>query len=187
METSEQTRRRRFSIQDVERMLDAGILDEDEPLELLAGELILVSPQNPRHAALTEKIRRLLENHYGSGVHTRTHSPMEAEADSLPEPDVGLFRGEVEDYLDRHPSGREALMVVEIAATSHARDRDKAGIYSRAGVPVYWLVDLERDCVEVRSRPSPDGEYAETRTLEGADRLGVPGTSEQVSVAELLI
>jgi len=168
-------------------MLDAGILDEDEPLELLAGELILMSPQNPRHAALTEKIRRLLESHYGTGVHTRTHSPMAADSDSLPEPDIGLFRGEVEDYLDQHPSGREALMVVEIAATSHARDRDKAGIYSRAGVPVYWLVDLERGCVEVRSRPHLDGEYGETRTLEGEARLAIPGTSEQISVAELLI
>ena len=178
--------RRRFSIRDVERMLEAGIVDEDEPLELLAGELVLMSPQNPRHAALTEKIRRLLERYHATGVHTRTHSPMEAGLDSLPEPDVGLYRGGVEDYLERHPKGRDALLVVEVAATSRAHDRAKAGVYSRAGVPVYWLVDLEKNRLEERSQPGEDGEYGVTRLCEGDDRVSVPGTDERVAVADLL-
>ncbi len=181
-----QTQRRRFSIRDVERMLEAGIVGEDEPLELLAGELVLRSPQNPRHAALTEKIRRLLERHHRSGVHTRTHSPLEAGPDSLPEPDVGLYNGGVEDYLERHPGGRDALLVVEIAATSRVHDRAKAAVYSRAGVPVYWLVDLERGRLEERSQPREDGDYSVTQLFEGGDNIAVPGTGEQVAVAELL-
>ncbi len=167
-------------------MLEAGIVGEDEPLELLAGELVLMSPQNPRHAALTEKFRRLLEQYHRSGVHTRTHSPLEAAPDSLPEPDVGLYRGNVEDYLERHPSGPDALLVVEIAATSRAHDRAKASVYSRAGVPVYWLVDLERNRLEERSLPQKDGDYSVTRIFEGNDQVTIPGTGGQVAVAELL-
>ena len=167
-------------------MLEAGIVGEDEPLELLAGELVLMSPQNPRHAALTEKIRRLLERHQSSGVHTRTHSPLEADSDSLPEPDVGLYHGGVEDYLDRHPSGRDALLVVEVAATSRAHDRAKAGVYSRAGVPVYWLVDLEQNRLEERTQPKADGDYGVTQVFDGDDRVAVPGTSERIAVAQLL-
>ncbi len=186
METSTQAQRRRFSISDIERMLEAGIVDEDEPLELLAGELVLMSPQNPRHAALTEKIRRLLEKYHRSGAHTRTHSPMEAGSDSLPEPDVGVFRGDVDAYLDHHPSGRDAIMVVEIAATSQSHDRAKASIYARAGVPVYWLVDLSKGRVEVRSEPRQNEDYALTQVLAGADQVGIPGTNEVIAVAELL-
>ncbi len=167
-------------------MLEAGIVGEDEPLELLAGELVLMSPQNPRHAALTEKIRRLLERYHQSGVHTRTHSPLEAAQDSLPEPDVGLYHGSVDDYLERHPGGHDAMLVVEIAATSRAHDRAKAGVYSRAGVPVYWLVDLQRKRLEERSQPKEDGGYGVTRLFEGDDNIPVPGTDEQVAVAELL-
>ena len=111
---------------------------------------------------------------------------MEAGSESLPEPDIGLYRGGVEDYLDRHPSGRDALLVVELAATSRAHDRAKAGVYSRAGVPVYWLVDLQKNCLEERSRPAESGEYRVTRLLEGADTVAVPGTGDEVAVAELL-
>ena len=186
METSAQMQRRRFSIREIERMLEAGIVDEDEPLELLAGELVLMSPQNPRHAALTEKIRRLLERFYAADTHTRTHSPMEAGADSLPEPDIGLFRGDVDAYLDRHPRGSDALLVVEIAATSHTRDRAKAGIYSRAGVPVYWLVDLEKGCLEVRSQPQVNKGYSVARILEDGDRVELPVVGTEIPVTELL-
>ena len=187
MAVTAEIQRRRFSIRDIEQMIEAGILDEDEPLELLAGELIHISPQNPRHAALTEKIRRLLESYYQAGMHTRTHSPMKAGTDSLPEPDVALIQGEVDAYLDHHPSGEDALLVVEIAATSHARDRAKAVVYSKAGAPVYWLVDLDENRVEVRSQPSHDGEYGETRIHDREARLAVPGTGQEIAVAELLV
>ncbi len=167
-------------------MLEAGIVGEDEPLELLAGELVLMSPQNPRHAALTEKIRRLLESYHRAGVHTRTHSPLAAGPDSLPEPDVGLYRGGVGDYLERHPSGHDTVLVVEVAATSRAHDRTKAGVYSRAGVPVYWLVDLEKGRLEERSQPREDGDYGVTQLYESGEHVAVPGTGKQIAVAELL-
>ena len=67
-------------------MLEVGILDEDERLELLDGELVGRTPQSPVHAMTAEKVRRLLERAYGPGHHTRTHSPLAAGPTSLPEP-----------------------------------------------------------------------------------------------------
>ena len=181
-----QTERRHFTADEVERMVEVGILGEDEPLELLEGELIVVTPQNPVHAALTEKIRRLIEKAYGRGVHARTHSPLAAGPASLPEPDIGLYRGEAEDYLNRHPAGRDALLVVEIATTSRIVDRAKARVYAQAGVPVYWLVDVPNRRVEVRTEPRETGEYALTQVLEPLQQIEVPGSPTTIAVASLL-
>jgi Uma2 family endonuclease len=181
-----ETERRHFTADEIERMVEVGILGEDEPLELLEGELIVVAPQNPVHAALAERIRRLVEKAHGRGAHARTHSPLAAGPASLPEPDIGLSRGEVEDYLDRHPTGRDTLLVVEIATTSRMVGRTKARIYAQAGVPVNWLVDVPNRRVEVRTEPRGNGEYALTQILEPPQQLEVPGSRTPIAVASLL-
>jgi Uma2 family endonuclease len=177
---------RPFTVDEVMRMLEVGILDEDEPVELLEGELVLMSPQDPKHANRAKQISRLLERLYGSGFDARCHSPLQIEGDSLPEPDVAVVRGDGLTFEDRHPEGKDALLVVEITSSSHGRDRRKAQLYARAGVPTYWLLDLPNRRLEVRTDPRPDGEYALTRLLGEAERVAVPETGEEIAVAELL-
>jgi Uma2 family endonuclease len=179
-------RTRRFTAGDVFRMLETGILDGDEPLELLEGELVVLPPQSPEHATIVERIARTLEEALGSGGHARRHSSLDAGSENLPEPDVALVEGTTEDYLHRHPAGSDRLLVVEVASSSRAVDRRKAAIYARAGVPVYWLVDLVKRRLEVRSGPRPAGEYAQTRVLEPGDQAAIPDTDRTLSVADLL-
>lgn len=160
-----QAYRRRFSIEDVQHMLSAGILHEDEPVELLEGELIVMSPQGAAHSALLTEIRDLLAGAYrGRPVHIRVQCPLIAGAESLPEPDLAVVRGAPREYLEAHPAGRDALLVVEVAATSQAVDRAKAGIYAAAGVPALWLLDLAEGRLEVHTEPGPGG-YRFTRPL----------------------
>lgn len=177
---------RRFSAHDVERMLETGILDEDEPIELLDGELILGSPQTPKHAALVEIVRRALESAHGDDVHTRTHSPIDAGPDARPEPDIALVRGKPEDFFDRHPRGDEVILAVEIAISDPAADRAKARIYARAAVPEVWIVDLVKNRIEVRSRPRSSGGYAWRRVLGSKDRAAIPGTEAEIEVGRLV-
>jgi Uma2 family endonuclease len=179
-------RTRRFTAGDVFRMLATGILDGDEPLELLEGELVVMSPQSPEHATIVERIARALEEALGPRGHARRHSSLDAGTQNLPEPDVALVEGTTEDYLHRHPTGGDCLVVVEVASSSRAVDRRKAAIYARAGVPVYWLVDLVKRRLEVRSDPRPPGEYADSRLLEPGDRAAIPGADRTVSVVDLL-
>ncbi len=186
MAVLESIERRRFSVEEVERMLEAGILLEDESVELLEGDLVVMSPQNPQHATGTETIARLLEEVYGATVHARRHSPIFAANDSLPEPDVAIYRGQPRDYRDRHPTGKEALLIVEISSSSRRIDRHKATIYAKAGVPTYWLLDLVAVRLEVRSGPQADGLYELTRVLGRNDEVEVPGTEAKLSVASLL-
>lgn len=178
--------RRRFTVDELDQMLSAGIIDEDEPVELLEGELVLMSAQDAPHASLAFGIQELLLATFGPGHHARAHSPLQVGADSLPEPDVAVFRGGFREYMQRHPTGSDALLVVEISGSTRPKDRRKASLYARAGVPEYWLIDLDRRRIEVRSAPTPDGEYSLTRLVEENAEVAVPGSGRTVPVRDLL-
>lgn len=177
---------RHFTAEEVLRMVETGILSEDEPLELLEGELVVVSPQGPEHQTVTERLRRRLEPIYGDGFHVRSHSTIQASGDSLPDPDVAVLRGPVDDYLHRLPVGTDLALAVEVSRTTQAADRRKAELYARSGVPVYWLLDLVARRLEVRSHPLPEGEYAERRTYGEEDEVPVPGTDATLVIRDLL-
>lgn len=186
MAVPEEIRIRRFTGDEVVRMLRSGVLSDDEPVELLDGELVVVSPQGPEHSSLTEAIRGVLEGLWRRGVHTRCHSPLEADPYNLPEPDVAVVRGAARDYLGRYPTAADVLLVVEVSRTSQTADREKATVYARAGVPVYWLVDLAARRLEVRSEPLGEGRYARLETRTEDDRVTVPGTDATLAVRDLL-
>ena len=167
-------------------MVELGILREDEPLELIDGELVEVNPQGPIHSTLAVRVRRALDRIYGETAHVRDHSPIEAGENSLPEPDVAVVRGAPEDYLEHHPRADELILVVEIAYTSRNIDRAKAAVYARAGVRTYWLVDVPARRIEVRTEPSPRGEYRVTTMVEEDAELALPERDETLPVAALL-
>jgi len=124
---------------------------DDEAIELLDGLLVETSPHSPDHAAVIERLTRHLA---GAKARLRVQLPLEVPPDSVPEPDLALV--EEEPSSERHP--RTALLVVEVAVSSHEIDRGvKAALYARAGVPTYWLVDVPGRTVEVRTDPGPDG------------------------------
>jgi Uma2 family endonuclease len=169
-------------------MLEAGILREDEPLELLAGELVVVTPQGPPHANAATVLRDLLLEAYGRerGFVVREDKPLLAGPEDLPEPDVAVVRGARGTFADRHPGGDEAVLVVELARTSLALDRSKVETYARAGVPVYWLVDMEARRLEIYTEPHADGRYALVRVLADGDAAELPGTDRSLRARDFL-
>lgn len=187
MSTSLRLERHHFTAADLARMVDAGILAEGSPIELIDGELIKVSPQGPPHIVAIQILAELLRKAYDGVAHVRTQGPILAAPDSQPEPDLAVARGAVRDYAARHPTGAELELVVEIAQTSQLLDHAKASIYAKAGVPVYWLVDLAARRVEVYSEPSaPLGVYAVTTILAETQTVQPPGRHEQWPISELL-
>jgi len=177
---------RRFTADEVMRMVEAGILAEDEPVELLDGELVLVTPEGPPHAATTSLLTSRFIHAYGSGFVVREAKPMVADVDSLPEPDIAVFRGEYAEFFERHPRGDEAVLVIEAAKTSLVVDHAKAATYARAGVPVYWLLDLVANRLEVHTEPHTDGRYAVVRVLAGDDAVALPALGITWRVRDLL-
>jgi Uma2 family endonuclease len=132
------------------RMVATGAL-EGERVELLEGLLVEVSPHSPEHATMIEELTARLA---GARASLRVQLPLEVRLGSEPEPDLALI--EQAPPPRHHP--QTLLLAVEVAVSSHARDREvKAGLYAEAGVPKYWLVDVPGRTVEVRTDPGPKG------------------------------
>jgi Uma2 family endonuclease len=177
-------RRYHLSVVDVERMVDAGILDEDAPVELLAGELVAMSPQGPEHASASDLFAERLRRTLADGAYVRDQKPLVCGDDSQPEPDLAVVRGTLADYFTRHPRGTDALLVVEIVRTTQKVARSKAAIYAGGGVPEYWLVDLVDRTATIHHAPGEDG-YADVEMLDETGALTLPGGSK-CPLAELL-
>jgi len=177
--------RRRFTAEEILRMVAAGILREDEPVELIDGELLEMSPQGPLHRARTVAIHQLLERVFGPGHHVQDHSPVDAGPSSLPEPDVAVVLGEPADYETRHPSGPDVPLVCEISVTSQLDDRAKASTYAAGGFASYWNLDVPARRLTVYTEPRTDlAEYSTIHIYTDRDSLSVAGGV--VQVAELL-
>ena len=148
------TRTRRWTRLEYERLIDAGLFHPGERLELLAGQLVVREPQGSLHATTIGLVEDALRVCFGSGWVVRVQMPIALDDESEPEPDVTVVPGARRDYELAHPA-RPALLV-EVAESSLDEDRgDKAGLYARARVPEYWIVNLVNHSLEVRREPAP--------------------------------
>jgi Uma2 family endonuclease len=161
------------------RMVDAGILGEDEHIELLRGIIVTKSPMKWHHAAVVSWLTERLILQLAGRLEVRPQLPYAADEWSEPEPDILVT---TKDRARRdHPS--EALLIIEVAESSLRRDRRiKATIYAEAGVPEYWIIDLKAMAVEVHTSPA-DGGYESVVTLRDGDVL----RPTQLSGVELAI
>jgi len=144
-----------------DRMIDAGILGEDDKVELLDGLLVAREPQGSRHPTAVMLVRMALEKAFGRRYHLREEKPVALDRMSEPEPDVVVVRGGVRDYRDAHPS--KPVLIVEVAESSLRLDRlRKGGLYARAGIVEYWILNLADDVLEVYRDPARKGGWTYT-------------------------
>ena len=162
----------RLSVERYHEMIRAGILTDDDPVELLEGLLVEKMSKNRPHSLATRRLRRALERLIPSGWYVDSQEPI-TTSDSEPEPDCVVVRGNPDDFPDRQPSPRDAPLVAEVADASLRRDRTtKLRIYARASVAVYWVVNLIDRQVEVYSDPTGPAEqpsYRQRRDYGPAD------------------
>jgi Uma2 family endonuclease len=157
-------------------MVRRGILTDDDPVELLQGLLVTKMPKNPPHRIATGLLREALRSLCPPGWYVDSQEPITTN-DSEPEPDVAVIRGETKDYSDRHPGPGDVALVAEVADATLERDRTvKKSAYGRAGIAVYWIVNLVDRRIEVYSEPagpdSPVG-YRQHRQYGVADEVPV--------------
>jgi Uma2 family endonuclease len=144
----------RLTVEQYHRMIENGILTEEDPVELLEGYLVHKMPRSPEHdraiRALDKRLQRLVPDTYT--VSTQCAATIQ---ESEPEPDFTVARGDETLFHGKHPGPADTALVIEVSASSLLRDRtDKARIYARAGIPVYWVVNVADKVVEVYTRPS---------------------------------
>ena len=145
---------RRWKRAEYDRLVELGIFD-GEPLELIAGQLIVAEPQGSYHATVLGMVDDALRALLPPGWIVRSQPPISLDDESAPEPDIAVVRGARLDYLNAHPA--VPALVVEVAETSLGFDRRiKGSLYARGRVPEYWIVNLPERVVEVHREPHAD-------------------------------
>ncbi|MCP3137140.1 Uma2 family endonuclease [Pyxidicoccus xibeiensis] len=163
---------RRWTPEEYDALVRSGILAEDERVELLEGVLVPMTPPGPAHTAFIAWLNSALVAATQGKSLVSPQSPLDC-GESRPQPDLAVIPLS-EVRTDRLP--RKALLVVEVADSSLARDRLKAAIYARAGIPEYWLVDVAARTVEVHTEPTArrEARYRTVHLLGVEDVLTTP-------------
>lgn len=180
---------RPFSVADYHRMIDAGILAEDERVELLEGVIVLMSPQKDKHAHAIEELTFVLARQLPDQYRLRCQLPLTLDEGSEPEPDLAVVHARGPGRpAGSHP--RSALLAIEIAGESLRKDRlTKSRIYARAAIPEYWIVNLEDRCLEVYRDPDPEsGVYRSSlKVLPGDEARSSAVDGVHVTVSDLFL
>jgi len=185
-------RTRRWTRIEYDKLIDLGIFQPGEPIELIGGELMVAEPQGAEHYTAIRKTAKALEAAFGLGWEVRTQGPIGLDEESEPEPDVAVVPGGPEDYRSAHPS--RPVLTVEVAESSLGSDRERKGsVYARAGLRDYWILNLEARVLEVYREPAGDPSalfgwrYARHEVLDASARvspLAAPDAS--IRVGDLL-
>ncbi len=157
--------RRTFTVDEYYRMAGAGILSEDDRVELIEGEIIEMSPIGSRHAACVMRLIALLTQQVGDAAIVNVQNPVRLSHLSEPEPGVSLLRPRADFYSEEHPKPQDVLLIVEVSDTSLEYDREvKVPLYAQAGIPEVWVVDLLDEKLHAYSR-STDGSYRDISSV----------------------
>jgi Uma2 family endonuclease len=175
----------RFTVKDYYRLGEIGILKEDDRVELIQGEIVMMPPIDPGHAESTYKSLLKVGRKLGSEFRTRCQQPVRLSASSEPMPDVSIVREK--SYKSGHPTPEDTCLIIEVSNTSLKDDLGRKKLmYAAAGIPEYWVVDLNARVLHVFARPK-GGDYMEHHIHEEKEAVqSITLKPLKLKVAELL-
>ena len=181
------SKKRSFTVADYYYLAEVGILHEDDRVELIDGEILLMSPIGSRHAACVNMLSSKFSELTGEGSIVAVQNPISLNDDTEPQPDIALLRHRDDFYADAHPGPDDILLVVEVSDTSLDYDREKTtNSYAKHSIPEVWIASLSDDWVERYRNPGRDG-YGEVRQFVRGETISpelLPNV--QVNVNDIL-
>ena len=151
-------------------MTDAGILSEDDRVELIDGDIVEMAPIGHRHASCVMRLTSLLSRQLSGQALVSVQNPIQLDERSELYPDVAVLAPRPHEYRDRLPGPADVLLLIEVADTTMEADQTVKIRYSHAGIAEVWLVDLNHEVVHVHSDPTPTG-YRVTQIVRKNDAL----------------
>ena len=150
--------RRLLTVDEYHTIGTAGVLKEDDRIELIEGEMIEMAPIGSRHLAKVNRLARLLSQCIGDQAIVSVQNPIALPPHNEPQPDLALLKPRADDYEGKLPSAEDILLVIEVADTTLAYDRDaKMPIYARHDIVETWLVDIQGQTVSIYQEPGKNG------------------------------
>jgi len=173
--------RRLFTIEEYERMVETGILTQDDRVELIEGEIVEMSPIGDPYAAFVANLTHLLVHAVGDRARVWVQGPVRVPPRSKPQPDLALLRPR--SYVREGATTADVLLFIEVADRSLQYDRTvKLRLYARAGIPEYWIVDANAETLEMYRSPAGDRYTDHQRPARGQRiaPLALPGAVLQI-------
>lgn len=175
-----------FTRDEYYRLWESGFFS-DKRVELLNGEILTMPPHNPPHAGITSDLATTVTFALGPNFAVRTQFPIVLTDWSEPEPDIAVCRLDPNKYRHEHPKAGDVLLVIEVADSSLAYDRQRKTVaYAASGIPEYWIINLVDNRIEVFSDPDPVAQrYRQERLVFRGDTLTLPGGAS-LAVVDIL-
>jgi hypothetical protein len=178
--------RRPITVAEYHRMARVGILEPEERVELIAGEIVAMPPLGPSHTDATTRLTHAFFRLNGRAW-VRVQGSIRLSDISEPQPDLALVRWKEEGYKRRLPGPSDILLLIEVGDSSRTFDRRvKVPLYARSGVPEVWLVDVREACIHVFRDPN-EGKYGTTFTVGKGERVAPLAFPEEFVEVERVI
>ncbi len=177
----------RFTYKQALKMVRAGILNDQDPIELIDGLLADMKPFGTAHGMAVFRLNAQFSSAVGDGAFVSVQNPLHLSKNTVPQPDIIVFRGSPHDYINKPPSPAKALLVIEVADSSYRYDRRvKIPLFERAGIPEAWIVNVTSGYIEVFRDVSPSGYASVTRHGRGATISSLLLPNITVTVSDVL-
>ena len=176
-----EVKRRRFTVHDYHRMGEAGILHEDDRVELIEGEIVEIAAIGTRHFSCVNRLNRLLVMTVGDEGVVSVQNPVRLNEHTEPQPDLAVIRPR--DYRESLPEPDDVLLLIEVSDATLAYDRGvKLPLYARAGIREVWIVDLAGETIGRHTDPSGDGYRRADQACRGQtlESIALPGLTPSV-------
>lgn len=149
---------RQITVQQFDAMIENGVFNENDQIELLNGAIIEKMLKGTKHSAATDRIARVFYRQFGENVFIRNQNPVWLDKFSEPEPDIVLVIPRADEYENSHPIPKEILLILEVSDSILGFDRNiKGEAYSRAGINQYLVLNIQDKTIEDYREPNPDG------------------------------
>jgi Uma2 family endonuclease len=180
-----QTQRKLFTVNDYYKMAEVGILDWEDRVELIHGEILKMSPINSPHAKIVARLTRILNAMLGERALVRGQCPIQIDEYSEPEPDLSIVAFQIDEYEDQHPRPEEVYLLIEASDTTLQRDRKlKLPMYAEAAIPEVWILDMKNQIVEVYTNPE-NGKYQTLLKAQKGDKLQCTSLAFELEVERI--
>jgi len=179
-----QLAKRLLSVEHYHKMGELEMLPK-RGVELINGEIINMSPIGSSHAGMVDKLKDLLVLQLFGKAIVRVQSPVGIDDLSEPEPDIAIVKFRPDYYKNKHPQSKDVWVVIEVAKSSLAYDREsKLPLYAASGIPEYWIVDIQKQRIEIYQHPFGK-DYKIRKFVDLNDELRFPPLELRLKVSAI--